>query len=1130
VPRLPGALLCLLALTCVWLAPATAQAGGDPFATEQTAWLVSGPPVSIGAPVVSGQIVRGQTLTVNSGSWNPSATSVAYQWQRDDGSGGAFTDITGATATTYTLTPTDVGKLLRAHVVGTNLSGSTAIDANPVGPVIAATPVNTVAPVIAGSLVGGKTLTVTRGTWSPAGTSYTYQWQRDDGSGFADISGATTVSYTTAPVDVDADLRVQVTATNPYASTTVTTASVGPVTTGQPVNTVAPVIAGTAKRGRALTVTGGGWSPTASAFAFQWQRDEGSGFEDIDGATTTSYTPGADDLGFPLQVVVSAANGFGTTTATTAPTADVATDPPVNTGTPGIAGTPKRTFTLTASAGSWTPAGAAYTYQWQRDAGSGFAAISGATAPSYSLVAADVDAVVRVRVTATNADGAVTASSAQTATVQAATPGSSGAPVVTGQARVGSELTTTNGGWNPAATSYAYQWQRKVGTVFQDISGATAQTYALVAADAGTIVRAKVTGTNADGDGDAYSAATVAVVSPPIPPATIAAPTGTLQDTGTLTVDGGTWAPATTTLTYQWLRCPAGATAVGGCTTIGSGKTYTLIGADVGHTIAVRVTGAVPGAQVAKDAVLTADVAGRALTLGDAPAISGTVQIAQTIKAVAATWSVPTQSERYQWRRCDTDGTNCVDIPGATQQTYKVAVADKGHALVVHENATSWGQSESAESDPAVVDDQPLPFAATIPVVTGVAARTQNLQVTRGTWGNTPTSFSNQWLRCDADGTSNCAAIPGATRPNYVLTAADTGHTIVATVTAGNTQGTTTAAAAATGVVATVLPVLAYVSRITGVLQVSQTIQVTNATWHTTPDTRYAFQWQRCDANGANCADIGGARGQSYRLQAADARLRLRVVSTASNPDGTTSGATTVTAPILPAAPGLMVAPRLSTVGRADVGKTVTLTPGSWNGATEIASKVLQFWRCSPRCVALSTGGAGSYLLTDDDAGALIRGSETATGPGGTLVAWSSAWLGPVHSAASASSSFAARGGTETLRTSTGVALASATVGASTGAGARVARAAAAPGASVLLRDRTVRISLRRAKRAPKGTLRAWACLAKPPATEKAPCTPAVSLGSRKATLKLKVAKGAAVRVVVVRKVAAKAKSRAKRR
>jgi hypothetical protein len=1120
VPRTSGALLrCLLAVA-LCAAATVAPAGAaltDPFVLD-SASLTSGPPVSIGAPVVSGAPVRGTTLIVNSGSWSPSATAVAYQWQRDTGSG--FADISGATATTYTLTTADEDASIRVHVVASNASGSGTIDTAAIGPVIPATPVVTVAPTVTGSTVGGKVLTATRGSWYPAGTSYQYQWQRDSGSGYADIGGATSSTYTTVPADVGATLRARVTATNPYDSTTVATAALGPITSGRPVNAVAPVVSGTAKRGAALVVTPGTWSPMATSYTFQWQRDDGSGFADVAGAVGTSYTPSAADLGFPLQVVVTATNAFGTTTATSAPTADVATDPPVNLGSPGIAGTAKRTFTLTASAGRWSPAGASLTYQWQRDTGSGFADVSGATQPTYTMVATDVAAVLRVAVKATNADGNATAYSAPTATVAAATPGNASAPIVTGKARVGETLTTTNGTWLPTATGYAYQWQRKVAGVFTDISGATAQTYTLVAADEGAQVRAKVVATNSDGSADGYSGATVPVVAPPVAPTTIDAPTGTLTDTGVLTADAGTWTPASTTLTFQWLRCPAGATAVGGCVTIGTGKTYALVGPDVGHTIAVRVTGAVPGASTLATSELTADVEGRALSNLARPTIGGTVQVAQNVHAYAGAWSVPTTTERYQWRRCDPDdATVCADIPGATRQDYKITVADRDHTLLVREFATSWGQAATVDSLAATVADQPLPVSVSAPVISGSPARAQNLQVSRGVWGNDPTSVAYQWRRCDADGVSGCADIPGATRANYVLTVADTGHTIVSVVIAGNTEGTTAAPSAPTAVVATTLPELVMLGDVVGTLQVPQTIQVRRGTWRTTPDTSYGYQWQRCDPDGSNCLDIVGARQQFYRLQTIDARARLRVVQSATNPDGTVSAATPVTTAILPAKPGLMVAPRLTGVGRADVGKTITLTPGSWNGTTEITTKVLEFWRCDPRCVALSTGGAGSYVLTDADAGALIRGSETATGPGGTVVAWASAWIGPVHSATAATSSFAARGGTAVLRTSTGVALASATVGSSSSGVARAA--AAAP-----IRDRTVKITLKRVKRAPKGRLRAWACLAKPAAADTSPCTTAVVLGARRATLRLKVAKGAAVRVTVVRSRPAAKKTR----
>jgi hypothetical protein len=1113
VRRPTGALLCLLAAIVALPAPAGAQAAGLRDAFFATSSLTSGPPVNISAPTVAGPIVEGATLSAASGSWNPSATSVAYQWQRDTGSG--FADITGATGPTHTLLAADVGARIRVHVVAANASGTGSADAVGIGPVIAGDPANATAPAISGSLQGGRTLTATAGTWFPAGTTYTFQWQRDTGSGFAPIAAATNPTYTTVPADVGATLRVRVTATNPFSAVSALSAATGTITSGAPVNSVVPVITGTPRRGAAVAVNAGSWSPAGTSYAYQWQSDDGSGFADITGANTTSYTPAGGDIGNPLRVVVSATNAFGTVAATTAPTAAVATDPPVSIGAPSIAGTAKRTFTLTASPGSWTPAGAAFTYQWQRDSGSGFADITGATGPAYTLVAADVTFALRVVVTATNVDGATTAASAPTPPVAAATPGSAVAPVLTSGNRVGDTLTTSDGSWNPAATSYAYQWQRRVAGVYTDIAGATSKTYTLVAADAGTTVRAKVLATNADGTGAGYSAATPTVVTPPVPPATIAAPSGALVDTSTLTVDPGVWTPSSTTFTYQWVRCPSGATAIGGCIPVGAGQSYVLAGEDVGHTIAVRVTGTAAGVSSVAVSTFTADITGRPLTLVTAPTIEGTVQVAELVRAGAAQWSVPTRSERYQWRRCDADGTNCLDIPGATQQNYKIGVVDKGHALVVGEAATSPGQAATADSAASVVADQPVPAAATLPVVTGAARRAANLQVSRGAWANDPTGFAYAWLRCDADGT-NCAAIAGATRANYLLTAADVGHAIRGAVTATNTQGATTAQSAPTGAIAAVLPELVGVGAITGRMQVPQTLQALRSTWRTTPDTRYGYQWQRCDAAGANCADIAGARGQAYRLQVADARARLRVVHIATNPDGSTTAATPVTVAIAPALPGIQVSPRLTGSGRADVGKTLTLTPGTWNPATEITTKVLQFWRCSPRCTALSTGGAGSYVLTDADAGALIRGSETATGPGGATVAWAPAWLGPVHSATAAMRSFSSlAGGTASLRTARGVALASATVGRATAsASASAARAHAAAGAAP--RNRSVRIVVRRAAHAPAGRLRAWACVATPAASETAPCTKAVTLRSR-ATLKLAVARGQRVRVVVVR-------------
>jgi hypothetical protein len=82
---------------------------------------------------------------------------------------------------------------------------------------------------------------------------------------------------------------------------------------------------------------------------------------------------------------------------------------PVNTTTPSISGTLTEGETLTAFSGTWTGAAPiTYVRQWKR-AG---VAISGATAGTYVLQAADVGTMITVTVTATNSAGSVSATSA----------------------------------------------------------------------------------------------------------------------------------------------------------------------------------------------------------------------------------------------------------------------------------------------------------------------------------------------------------------------------------------------------------------------------------------------------------------------------------------------------------------------------------------------------------------------------------------------------------------------------------------------------------------------------------------------------------------------------------------------
>ena len=96
---------------------------------------------------------------------------------------------------------------------------------------------------------------------------------------------------------------------------------------------------------------------------------------------------------------------------------------PVNTTAPTITGTAKVGQTLTAGDGTWSNTPTSYAYQWLRCNGGGNSCVNVAngTQKTYTLVGVDAGNTMRVRVTATNADGSASAQSDQTAAVEPAT-------------------------------------------------------------------------------------------------------------------------------------------------------------------------------------------------------------------------------------------------------------------------------------------------------------------------------------------------------------------------------------------------------------------------------------------------------------------------------------------------------------------------------------------------------------------------------------------------------------------------------------------------------------------------------------------------------------------------------------
>jgi hypothetical protein len=190
-------------------------------------------------------------------------------------------------------------------------------------------PSNTAAPAISGTAQSGMTLSADSGSWSgTAPISYAYAWQRCDGHGAncSDIAGATAPTRTAVGADLGNTLRIAVTATNRAGSATATSRATAVVTT-TPQGAETPTVPPRVRQGQNISVSPAIFTGTQPmAVTTQWQRCADSCINI--GADSTSYRVAAADVGFRLQVVVTATNSAGTIQVTSNKTDPV--EPPVS--------------------------------------------------------------------------------------------------------------------------------------------------------------------------------------------------------------------------------------------------------------------------------------------------------------------------------------------------------------------------------------------------------------------------------------------------------------------------------------------------------------------------------------------------------------------------------------------------------------------------------------------------------------------------------------------------------------------------------------------------------------------------------------------------------------------------------
>lgn len=236
---------------------------------------------------------------------------------------------------------------------------------------------------------------------SPSTATVSYEWL------VGGVLKSTNTTYTVDANDVGKTIQLRVTGTGSYKGTVTSAATnaviSNTVLTGVTLNTIAPVV------GDVMTAT---LNPAGASVIYAWKV---GGYQVSNAAT---YTVTANDVGKQIELIVTGTGVYSGTqssglTAAVSASRAIADVTIRNETNPTTGAAPSVGDKLTAVP---SPAQATVTYQWKRDG----AAISGATAASYTVAAEDEGHKLSVTVTGTGSySGSDTSSETATVVVKA---------------------------------------------------------------------------------------------------------------------------------------------------------------------------------------------------------------------------------------------------------------------------------------------------------------------------------------------------------------------------------------------------------------------------------------------------------------------------------------------------------------------------------------------------------------------------------------------------------------------------------------------------------------------------------------------------------------------------------------
>ena len=726
-----------------------------------------------GIPTITGTAQVGDSLTVGtSGISDEDGVTNAifsYQWIRSDGT--TDTDIAGATNETYVIKPWDVGKFIKVRVSFTDDADNTETRTSAATPAVE--PVPNIAP--AGYLLMTGMAEVGQELWSSTDTildgngvryaSFSYQWVRSDGTNDVDIPGANAIHYWLKDADEGKTVKLRVSYLDDGGNSETVTSKATTTVAARPDTSElsAPTALSSTRSqdGRGIDVN---WqAPEGTVTGYQIMRKEiPTGFywapplpdgcnnfyvihvEDTGSdATTYTDTDVSDGASYGYRVRAINSDGVGAISKVThlqyRPDARWPYGPP---GSP--VGTAPNLASTSINGGiglTWDSLpeellpfqmGEVTGYQILRrrpeQCEFGYSRVhvanTGSTVTRWADRDVEAGTLYEYHIRAVNDVGAgyLDTSNSTSFRLEALAVSdepnnvATGAPTISGAARVGETLTADGSGIDDEDGLYwakfDYQWVANDGTTDTDIQNATASTYTLADTDEDKTIKVRVSFTDDGGYEESLtSAATNAVEALPNTPAT-GAPTitGTAQVDETLTADTSGIADAdgidNVSFSHQWLS--GRDVEIDGAT----GSTYTLVAADEGKTIKVRVDfrddqDNEESLTSAATAVVAAAPAQNNAATGT-PTISGTVKVGHVLTAgtsgIADQDGLDDPQFTYQWLAGD------AAITGATGSAYLLKAGDKDKTIKVTASFTDDQTNEESltSAATAAVTTDPL--------------------------------------------------------------------------------------------------------------------------------------------------------------------------------------------------------------------------------------------------------------------------------------------------------------------------------------------------------------------------------------------------------------------------------------